>query len=58
MAAFKALCEGYLGVGAHWYLFWYFFNFACLKDDKIPMTIGCANLRMKHGRGRSTSPPR
>ena len=25
MAAFEALCEGYLGVEAHWHLFRYFF---------------------------------
>jgi hypothetical protein len=50
MAAFKALCKGYLGVGAHWHLFWYFFKFVCLKDDKIPATIGYANLWTKQGR--------
>jgi hypothetical protein len=32
MAAFEALCEGYLGVGAHWHLFWYFAKFSCMKD--------------------------
>jgi hypothetical protein len=58
MAAFEALCEGYLGVGAHWHLFRYFFKFVYLKDGKNPATIGYANLRMKQGRGRSTSPPR
>jgi hypothetical protein len=43
----QALCKGYLGVGAHWHLFWYFFKFVCLKDDKIPATIGYANLWTK-----------
>jgi hypothetical protein len=52
MAAFEALCEGYLGVGAHWHLFWYFFKFICLKDNKILATIGCTNLRTKQGGGR------
>jgi hypothetical protein len=56
MAAFEALCEGYLGITAHWHLFKYFFMFACLKDDPIAMTIGCANLRMKQGRGSKYIP--
>jgi hypothetical protein len=51
MVAFKALCKGYLGVGAHWHLFKYFFMFTCLKDVSLPATIGCANLQMKQGRG-------
>jgi hypothetical protein len=32
MAAFEAMCEGYLVISAHWHLFWYFFRFTCLKD--------------------------
>jgi hypothetical protein len=32
MAAFKAMCEGYLGIDAHWPLFQYFFRFTCLRD--------------------------
>jgi hypothetical protein len=32
MAAFEAMCEGYLGISAHWHLFQYFFRFTCLKD--------------------------
>jgi hypothetical protein len=47
MAAFEALCEGYLEIHAHWHLFKYFFMFACLKDDPLPATIGCTNLQMK-----------
>jgi hypothetical protein len=47
MAAFEALCEGYLEICAHWHLFKYFFMFACLKDDPLPATIGCTNLQMK-----------
>jgi hypothetical protein len=50
MAAFEAMCEGYLGIGAHWHLFQYFFMFACLKDGSRAATIRCANLRMKLGR--------
>jgi hypothetical protein len=51
MATFKAMCEAYLGISAHWHLFRYFFMFGCLKDGSRAATIGCANLRMKQGRG-------
>jgi hypothetical protein len=32
MAAFEAMCEGLLVIGAHWHLFQYFFRFSCLRD--------------------------
>jgi hypothetical protein len=51
MAAFEAMCEGYLGISAHWHLFRYFFKFTCLKEGSRAATINCANLRMKQGRG-------
>jgi hypothetical protein len=51
MAAFEAMCEGFLDIGAHWHLFWYFFRFACLKEGSRAATIGGANLRMKQGLG-------
>jgi hypothetical protein len=51
MAVFEAMCEGYLGISAHCHLLWYFFKFACLKEGSRAATIGCANLRMKQGRG-------
>jgi hypothetical protein len=44
MVMFEALCEGYLGISAHWHLFKYFFMFVCLKDSSKAVTIGCANL--------------
>jgi hypothetical protein len=50
MAAFEAMCEGYLGISAHWHLFRYFFKFACFEGSWAA-TIGCADLRMKQGRG-------
>jgi hypothetical protein len=56
MTAFKAMCEGYLGISAHLHLFRYFFMFACLKHGSRAATIGCANLRMKQGRGDSYIP--
>jgi hypothetical protein len=51
MAVFEAMCEGYLGISANWHLFQYFFRFTCLKDGSRAVTIGCANLRIKQGRG-------
>jgi hypothetical protein len=51
MATFEALCEGYLGISAHWHLFKYFFMFVCVKDNSKEATIGYANLRMKQGWG-------
>jgi hypothetical protein len=51
MAAFEAMCEGYLGINAHRHLFRYFIKFACLKEGSRAVTIGCTNLRMKQGRG-------
>jgi hypothetical protein len=51
MVAFEAMCEGFLGIGAHWHLFRYFFRFACLREGSRTATIGCANLRMKQGCG-------
>jgi hypothetical protein len=50
MAAFEAMCEGYLRMSAHWHLFQYFFRFTCWKDGSCVAMIGCANLRMKQGR--------
>jgi hypothetical protein len=47
MATFEAMCEGYLGISAHWHIFRYFFKFTCLKEGSRAATIGCANLRMK-----------
>jgi hypothetical protein len=44
MAAFKAMCEGYLGISARWHLFRYFFMFTCLKESSRAATIGCANV--------------
>jgi hypothetical protein len=50
MAAFEAMCEGFLGIGAHWHLFRYFVRFTCLREGSRAAMIGCANLRMKQGR--------
>jgi hypothetical protein len=41
MEAFEAMCEGYLGISAHWHLFRYFFRFTYLKEGSRAATIGC-----------------
>jgi hypothetical protein len=51
MATFEAICEGFLGIGAHWHLFRYLFRFTCLREGSRAATIGCANLRMKQDHG-------
>jgi hypothetical protein len=51
MAAFEAMCEGYLGISAHWHLSWYFFKFVCLKEGSRTVTISYADLWMKQGQG-------
>jgi hypothetical protein len=56
MAAFEVMSEGFLGIGAHWHLFQYFFRFTCLRDGPRAATIGCANLRMKQGRDHDYIP--
>lgn len=57
MAAFEALCEGYLEKGAHWDLFRYFYKFVVVRDGNSAATIGCAGLRGSKGGWRSTSRP-
>jgi hypothetical protein len=47
MVEFEAMCEGYLGISAHWHLFRYFFKLLCLKEGSWMATIDYANLRMK-----------
>jgi hypothetical protein len=56
MAAFEAMCEGFLDIRAHWHLFQYFFRFTCLRDGPRAATIGCSNLRMKQGRSNDYIP--
>jgi hypothetical protein len=50
MAAFEVMCEGFLGIDAHWHLFQYFFRFTCVREGSRAATIGCANLQIKQGR--------
>jgi uncharacterized membrane protein len=40
MAAFEEMCEGFLGIGAYWHLFRYFFGFTYLREGSRAATIG------------------
>ena len=51
MAAFEALCEGFLGINAHWKLFWHLFCFTIQSDNSRPTAIGYASLKIKLGMG-------
>ena len=52
MAAFEALCEGYLFCEAHADLFAHLFSFSLQRDPAgHPAAIGCAALKAKSGRG-------
>ena len=50
MAAFEALCEGYMGIEAQWDLFRWVFQFICQTDGGAPATIGCTSLKIKYKR--------
>ena len=58
MAAFVALCEGFLGIDPHFDLWRYFFNISLSKrkiggkDVNAPM--GCASIHLRHTRSRVT----
>jgi len=52
MAAFEALCEGYLQCEAHADLFAHLFSFSLRRDPEgHPAAIGCAALKAKNDRG-------
>jgi hypothetical protein len=50
LAAFEALCEGYLGVEAYWHLICYFYGYICLRGEGRPATIGYVALQLKRNR--------
>ena len=56
MAAFVALCEGFLGIDPHFDLWWHFFTVSLSKrkiggrDVSVPM--GCASIHLRHTRSR------
>jgi hypothetical protein len=51
MAAFIALCEGYLGIEPHFELWKYFFAVSLQKKSEkkgedLPVPIGCARIHL------------
>ena len=48
IAAFVALCEGFLGISPHFDLWWYFFTVTLLKKrekrQELNMSMGCTGI--------------
>ena len=62
IAAFVALCEGFLGINPHFYLWRYFFAVTLLKkwekrqEQNVPM--GCAGIQLCNNRVNEYPPMR
>ena len=56
MAAFVALCEGFLGIDPHFDLWRYFFTVSLSKrrigGKDVSMPMGCASVHLRHTRSR------
>ena len=54
IAAFIALCEGFLGISPHIYLWWYFFVVTLLKKrekrQELSVPMGCAGIQLHNNR--------
>ena len=54
MAAFVALCEGFLGINPHFDLWRYFFTVSLSKrkvgGKDVSMPMGCASVHLCHNR--------
>ena len=54
MAAFVALCEGFLGISPHFDLWWHFFAITLLKKQEkkqeLSVTMGCAGFQLHNNR--------
>ena len=52
MAAFVALCEGFLGISPHFDLWWYFFAVTLLKKwekkQELNVPMGCAGIQLRN----------
>ena len=50
IAAFVALCEGFLGISPHFNLWWHFFAVTLLKKrekrQELRVLIGCAGIQL------------
>ena len=56
MAAFVALCEGFLGIDPHFDLWRYFFTISLSKrrvgGKEVNVPMGCASIHLRHTRSR------
>ena len=56
MAAFVALCEGFLGIDPHFDLWRYFFTISLSKrwvgGKEVNVPMGCASIHLHHTRSR------
>jgi len=54
IVAFVALCEGFLGIGPHFNLWWYFFAVTLLmkqeKRQELSVPMGCAVIQLRNNR--------
>ena len=52
IAAFVALCEGFLGISPHFDLWWYFFAVNLLKKrekrQELSVPVGCADIYLRN----------
>ena len=52
IAAFVALCEGFLGISPHFDLWWYLFTINLLKKQvgkqELSMPVGCASIHLRN----------
>ena len=52
IAAFVALCEGFLGISPHFDLWWYFFAVTLLKKrekkHELNMQMGCTSIQLRN----------
>ena len=54
IAAFVALCEGFLGISPHFDMWWYFFVVTLLKKQEkrqeLSVPMGCASIQLRNNR--------
>ena len=50
IAAFVALCEGFLGISPHFDLWWYLFAVTLLKKRELSVPMGCADNQLRNNR--------
>ena len=62
IAAFVALCEGFLGISPHFDLWWYFFAVTLLKKrekrQELNVLMGCASIQLRNNQVNKYPPMR